>query len=465
MDIPTVRAMHDRVPVDPHYLTRCVLVIKLVAVASVVTSPFWLSALFFSIDPEFFTSSLIGIPLLIVVTTIVALHFTQRDPYLRRLLLIGLIARLVAATVFLWMALTIYGGAVDAFHYWGVGQELAYKFQSTGWSVFQPPYWSSNLICNICGIAIILIGDAMPLLSIIFALVPLAGGYLFYRAFTIAFPNGDRWLFGLLSVLSPSLLFWSSFIGKDSPIQCFIALTCLGFAQITQRPRLGSVLLCAVGLAGTLLMRPHVAATLAIAMMIPYAVGRSRTGGRAARILLLPLLAVATYFLVSQARVFLFSTTNSQSSISAFQEAETVARSSQLGGSAFNRGTSLPIRIAGFPFLMFRPFPWEIHNVISLISTVESLGLIALCWVRRREIWSTLRHWRDPFVGFLVVYFLVFSVTFSAAISNFGILARQRIMMTPLVFMLICVKQKLPVLSVSQRLKTNARLGRVRIRA
>ena len=467
MDIPAARAIHDRVQVDPHHLTRCVLAIRLVAVVSIITSPLWLSALFFSIDPHYysFTLSLIGVPLLVLVSAVVILHFTQRDPYLRRLLLTGLAARMAASGIYLWVGLTIYLGSVDAIHYWSVGQRLAYDFQTAGWSVFQPPYWSTNLICNISGIAMILIGDALPALFIAFALVPLAGGYLFYRAFTLAFPDGDRWLFGLLSVLSPSLLYWSSFIGKDSLIQSFIALTCLGFAHITHRPSLGSVLLCAVGLAGTLLIRPHVAVIAAIAIMAPYVVGRSRTGGGATRILLIPLLAVATYFLVSEAREFLFSTTNSENSISAYQEAETITKNTQLGGSAFNQGTSLPTRIAGFPFLMFRPFPWEMHNVMSLISAVESLGLMALCWVRRREIWSTLRHWRDPYVCFLVTYFIVFSVTFSGAISNFGILARQRIMMTPLVFMLLCVKQKLPVRLISQRLRNNARLGRVPVSA
>jgi hypothetical protein len=67
---------------------------------------------------------------------------------------------------------------------------------------------------------------------------------------------------------------------------------------------------------------------------------------------------------------------------------------------------------------------------------------MALCWLRRREIWSTLRHWRDPFVGFLLMYSVVFLITFGGAISNFGILLRQRIMVTPIALMLICATSK-----------------------
>ena len=152
----------------------------------------------------------------------------------------GLVAHMAASSVFLWVGFFVYGGTVDAFHYWTVGLQLAEKFQIAGWTAFQPPYWSTNLINNMCGIATLLIGDALPTLFIGFALVSLAGGYLFYRAFTIAFPDGDRWLFGLLVILLPSLLFWSSFVGKDSLIQYFIALTAFGFARLTQRASPGS---------------------------------------------------------------------------------------------------------------------------------------------------------------------------------------------------------------------------------
>jgi hypothetical protein len=468
MGVAATRAIHSGVPIDPHHISRCVLATRLIAFASIVTSPFWLRPLFFASFSNYSTiSSLVCVPLMALAGALAVAHFSQSDWYLRRLLIVGIVASMAASSLFLWVGWFVYGGAVDAFHYWSVGLQLAERFHTVGWAAFQPPYWSTNLINNISGIAALLIGDALPTLFITFALISLAGKYLFYRAFADALPEGDRWLFGLLVVLSPSLLFWSSFIGKDSLIQYFIALTSLGFARLIQRPSYRSIFVCAVGLAGTLLIRPHIAAMLAIAMTFPYSVGRSRAGrgNKVARILIIPVLAVGTYFLVSQSRTFLYSTTNSKNSSSAFQEAETVTRNSQTGGSSFNQGASLPVRIAEFPFLMFRPFPWEIHNVMSLISAVESVGLMVLCWVRRREIRSTLRHWRDPYVGFLLLYSMVFSITFSGSISNFGLLARQRIMVTPLVLMLVCARQKLPVRATSQRFRKNARLGHVPARA
>jgi hypothetical protein len=350
----------------------------------------------------------------------------------------------------------VYGGAADAFRYWTHGMQLADEFQLYGWSVFQPPYWSTNLIIDICAVAAVFIGDALPTLFTAFAFLPLVGGYLYYRAFTAVFPDGDRWLFGLLAVLSPSLLFWSSFPGKDALIQFFIALACFGFAKVMLHHSFGGALVSAAGLAGILLVRAHVAAILAIAMTFPFLVGRSRMGNEGLllrRMILIPLLLGATYFLLIQARTFLYSSTRTDETMSVFQEANIETRNSQIGGSAFNQGSSLPVRIVESPFLMFRPFPWEIHNALAFASAVEALGWMILCWVRRREIWWTLQHWRDPYVGFLLTYAVVFSITFGASLSNFGLLARQRIMMMPVVFMLMCAQPKLQTSGSSKRLK------------
>src|SRR5271165_352102 len=444
MGLSDTRVSHDRISVDsPRNIARYVLVAKLVTVVSIVTCPFWLSALFFT-SPQVYpvTSSLICVPLLAIVGAVAVAHFTQRDPYLRRLLTAGLVAHMAASSLFLWVGFFVYGGIADAFHYWTVGLQLAEEFQIVGWAAFHGPFWSTNLINNLCGFASLLIGDALPALFIAFALVSLAGGYLFYRAFVLAFPEGDRWLFGLLVILSPSILFWSSFVGKDALIQCFIGLTCFGVARLTQQPGPRAVLLCAFGLAGALLVRAHVASMLGIAITFPYVVGKSRDGGSstAARIILIPVLLGGTYLLISQAGSLL--DLQNENSTSVFHEADTLTKTSQTGGSAFNEGTSLPVRIAESPFLLFRPFPWEMHNLLALAPAFESAGLVLICWYRRREIGSTLRHWRDPYVGFLVTYSVIFLITFGGAISNFGILLRQRIMVTPVILMLICAKQK-----------------------
>jgi hypothetical protein len=461
MSIPATRLIYDRPKaIPPENVARYVLLIKLMAFVSIVSSPLWLAALFFTSPQDYSsTSSLICVPILAIVAAVAAVHFTQSDPYLRRLLLTGLIAHMAASSVFLWVGFFAYGGTVDAFHYWTMGLQLTERFQIVGWNAFHGPYWSTNLIENICGFTTLLVGDALPTLFIAFSLISLAGTYLYYRAFTVSFPDGDRWLFGLLVVLLPSLLFWSSSVGKDSLIQYFIALTCYGFARITRRPGPAGVLYCAAGLVGALLIRAHVASMLAIAVTFPYTVARLKPGGanRAVRIVLIPVLVAGTYLLISEARNLL--DISGDNSTGVLQEADAVTRTSQIGGSAFNEGTSLAGRIAASPFLLFRPFPWEIHSAMGVAPALESVGWIYLCWVRRRQIWSTLQHWRDPYAGFLLMYSVVFLITFAGSISNFGILLRQRIMMVPVALMLICARQKSPLRSALRKLTRNAWLS------
>ena len=444
MSTPHANALHNPAETVPaHSIARYLLIARLVLAISVITCPLWLGALFFTSPQDYsITSSLICVPLLAIASIFAVAVFTRYDAYLRRLMFAGLWAHIAASSLFLWMGFVVYQGTADAFHYWTVGLQRAEDFQIVGWAAFPGPYWSTNLINDICGVLTLLLGDALPTLFILFTLVSLAGSYVFYRTFEIAFPNGDRWLFGILVAFLPSLLFWSSFVGKDALMQLFIALTCLGYAKLIERPDSRGVLLCAVGLGGALMVRAHIASMLAIAITFPYVIGRSRgqRGHKVAKILLIPLLAVSTYLLIRNAGSMMDIST--EGSASMLTEANSVSATSQVGGSVFNRGTSLPLRIAESPFLLFRPFPWEVHNLMGVASAVESIGLLYLCWLRRREIWRTIRSFRDPYIVFLLIYAAVFMVTFSGSIGNFGILLRQRIMLTPLALMVICAQAK-----------------------
>jgi hypothetical protein len=428
-------------------IRRYTLIINIFGVFAVASCPFWLGALFFTSPRDYsYTSSLVCVPLLAIVSYAGVAHVAQGKRYLKRLLSAGLVAHMAVSSVYLWMGFYVYGAAVDAFHYWTVGGELTRDFSVVGWSAFHPPYWSTNLINNISGIMMLLIGDGLPTLFITFALAAFWGAFFFYRAFEIALPEGDKWLYGLLIFLSPSILFWSSSLGKDALAQLFVGVTCYGFARLNHRAGVKGVLLCAAGLGGVLLVRAHVAAMLAMGMTFPYALGKSKGKGvnKIVKVLIIPILLGGTYFLVSQAGRFLgVEGTNAAGGI---EKVNTITKNNQVGGGSFNEESSLPIRIAESPFLVFRPFPWEVHSAMAAVASIESTGWLLLCFSRRRVIWFALKHWRDPYIGFILTYSVIFSVVFAAASSNFGIVVRQRIMMVPLALMLICLREKRAIL-------------------
>jgi hypothetical protein len=423
---------------------RYSLLLRLVGVGCILLSPIWLWALLFSAVQDVYTPSLIFTPLIVIACVLGFMPLWRGNPYLKQLLGVGILARLAATSLYIWIGVFVYDTSVDAFHYWSVGMQRAADFSVVGWSAFQAPFWSTNLINNICGFIMLATGNTLPGLFVLFSLAALWGGYFFYRAFCIAFPAGDRVLYGILALLLPSNLFWSSAIGKDASAQLFIGITAYGFAKICQRLETRSVLTCALGIAGMLALRPHIAAMLAVAVTLPLAIGKTFGGWKklAARMVLVPMLAGISFWVIGEAAQFVgVEADDSQSQI------ETVNRltaSTQTGGSAFNSGQSLLVRVAEAPFLMFRPFPWEATGGMAAVAAIEALGLLWFTLKRRRGLLIALRRWREPFIGFTLVYSILFSIAFAAATSNFGILVRERIMMAPIFLMLLCAKLDQP---------------------
>jgi hypothetical protein len=397
--------------------------------------------LFFSAEQDVYAPSLIFVPVMVFGCFTGFIPLWRGNRFLKQLLTTALLARLVATSLYIWIGAYVYWSSVDAFHYWTVGWQRANDFSVVGWSAFPPPFWNTNLINNLCGVVMLGTGSTLTGLFVLFALAALWGGYFLYRAFCIAFPAGDTALYGMLALLLPSNLFWSSAIGKDALAQLFIGLTAYGFARVCRRLDLHSILISALGIGGMLAVRPHIAAMLAVAVTVPFAVGKARGGTKnlAAKIVLVPVLVGVSLLIVSQAQEFVgLETTDSESGI---QTANRLTQNTQIGGSAFNSGQPLSVRVAESPFMMFRPFPWEISGTMAAVASVEALGLLWFVWKRWRTLMAAVRQWREPFTAFILMYCLLFSVAFAAATSNFGILVRERIMMVPLLLMLLCSKQ------------------------
>lgn len=86
--------------------------------------------------------------------------------------------------------------------------------------------------------------------------------------------------------------------------------------------------------------------------------------------------------------------------------------------------------------VLFRPFPWEAHNVQAMFASLESLLWLGLFWHRRRIFGARLHSSRgDPWVAFALVYSAIMIVALTIA-ANFGIIARQRTSLLPFLWIL-----------------------------
>src|SRR5205085_11870652 len=111
---------------------------------------------------------------------------------------------------------------------------------------------------------------------------------------------------------------------------------CYGYALLVRTNRARYYLQVFAGLAGVLMVRPHVALLFGIALFCPYLLAKTSQGVRGVVIRMIgsPLLLVATFYLAMSAQQFLQMDSYSKGSV----RSERVNSYNQVGGSAFRRG-------------------------------------------------------------------------------------------------------------------------------
>lgn len=410
------------------------MIVRTLGFATMMASPFWLLALFYSGDYSH-ASALALIPAVVGFNLLLAFQVARNDPFLYLLLPVGVLFKLAACGLYIYMVLNILGGG-DVGVYFESGSKLASLYQVTGeWHILSP-FWSTNFVYMLSGALQILIGPSFPTMSVIFGMFSFWGEYFIYRAFCAAFPKGDRYLLGILLFFLPSIVFWPSTIGKDALIMFFIGLSIYGFALVNTDMNPKAFFYLGLGLLGTMMVRPHIAAMLVMSMAAPYLVANNRRGPAAAlgKMLGVTVLLVSTYFIALQARNFLQVDDLS----GGVKTIENVHKYNRYGDAAFGNDESIVKRVVLAPVLLFRPFIWEVHNLPSTMASIEGLILLWFTWRRRKELLDILRRWKvDSFAAFLLIYTLQFSIIFAGAMSNFGLLARQRVMLLPCALMLL----------------------------
>lgn len=434
-----------RVPIVPYWraargappaqsvIGRTTLISRFAGLLGLISAPVWGSALFFGHDYH------IPIDYLVVAVVMAAalcfvVFVSRTDPVLREVMLSGLLLKLAAGSIYIYVVYRVYHAEADLPTYHWNGYLMAFDLTTTGrWPILEPLV-GTNFVKFSVAMLYSIFGPSLPGATAIYLSIAFLGQYLLYRAFYIAYPAGDRYTAALFMFLLPSILYWPSSLGKDCQSLLAIGMVTYGLAFASRRVGLRGYVHIALGLVVIFMVRPHMAGILAITCAFPYIFGKNRTGlwGGILKLMVAPALLGITLFLAQQGAEFVDSSSSSTQST-----LDTIGARNASGGSTFNVNTSVPMRIAMSPFLMFRPFPWEAHNIQSLIASAEGLFLLIFVWKQRRWFVAALRRvGTDPFAAYALSYALVFSVLFAGAMTNFGLLARQRVMMLPVALML-----------------------------
>lgn len=382
---------------------------------------------------------------------------TEGDPWLFKIMYSALIVKLLFSLVRYFFIFVVYGGNGDAGVYHEAGSEFARRF-AAGEPIHPLPVISNfpvetQWIGDVVGVFYTVTSPSAYAGFFFFSTLCFAGQVLIFRGFKVAVPEGDHRRMALLVLFLPSLLFWPSSLGKEAIMVACIGLVAYGGALLlAPRPQLRGIGFFALGLSALAFVRPHIAymsvGALGLAMAVAVISGqRGPTGVTVKARLLRAVALVAVLGLAS------FAATRMGSALSGGEDGGTAstlqAASAQTaqGGSEFvPMSITTPLQVpGGVVSVLFRPFPWEARSVNALIAAAEGillLGLFVASW--RRLLSFPSLAMRRPFLVFAGAYVMVFAIGFSY-LANFGILARQRTQMLPMVMVLLA----LPVLSTA----------------
>jgi hypothetical protein len=384
--------------------------------------------------------ALLIVPVLVLLTAPVFASAARRQRQfdLGGLLAVGLLLRFAAAYY-------RFDHAVDALEYHEFGVNLADSFRELNFGVDTgAAVPGTGTMRYISGLVHVLSNSDAFGAFLIFTWFAFLGCYFLYRAFVIAVPDGDRYRYALLMFLWPSLVLWPSSIGKESVMLFAVGLAALGAALLLTRRR-GSYPVVVAGIVLTYLVRPHVAMIMLVALVVALLIGRGHprparglTPASIAKAAAIVLLLVSMSVVATRTADYLGVESLQSSTQEAFEETR---QRTGVGRTRFTPADAAsPI---GYPqaaiTILFRPFPFETRGIDQLLVSLEALGFAALIIASSRRLVAVpARLRRQPYVALSVAFVLIFFFVF-AAISNFGILARERTMMLPFAFVLLSV--------------------------
>jgi hypothetical protein len=353
------------------------------------------------------------------------------------IMLVGLFLKLAAG----WLQLgTAQWGASDQLMYSDQGNRIAATASSFQDFFTLKQLWGidsgTQFIISTTAILFKLIGPSIITATVVFSLVAFWGQYLYYLTFREAFPDADSRVAALGLFMWPSIVFWTAELGKDALMLFSLGLCSYGVARLSKQKTPAIFALVVVGFLGAFFVRPHIATLLVMSIAASFIlkVRTARvltTSRRFVRLLLLAVFSVIVVFVCAQF-LQLTSLADTMGRINGSMQ------SNALDGSGFNPGSTLASRLALAPLLLIRPYPWEINGFSAGLVSAEGVLLLVLVSFRYKGLKMVIKGALTSGFGVFVLWFVSLNVAlFGMGMSNFGLLARQRVMILPMIALLL----------------------------
>jgi hypothetical protein len=341
--------------------------------------------------------------------------------------------RIFAVIAYAFVVFGIYGGGGDPVIYFRWGQTFSSYFQQFDFSPFfdrniwrGPAFTGTNFIGYPSALMIMLVGESFRGTWLLYSSLCVIGLFYFAKVFYRAYGGIEYKNYLWIILFYPSLWFWTASVSKDTWMVFGVGVFLTGMVSQNKKQ---SIYVMAFGLFLCYLVRPQLAAILAFALAGSYFLGTLKK------------LTFKNVFILvlSVAGAFYFLSVIGVDDVSEVTDlTQETQRKSSYGGSQISISAG-PLKFIQAPVnILLRPFPWEVGGVLQIISFFDIYFIWYLAfknWKAVKRSFSMIR--KDRLIAFCFIFVALFSMGAGLALVNLGLIARQRIILYPFMFMII----------------------------
>lgn len=273
--------------------------------------------------------------------------------------------------------------------------------------------------------------------KVVYAFFGFLGIWFFYRALVVILGRPSPLAFYALA-LYPSILFWSSTLGKDPVIFLFIAMYAYGSVVWLVRGASSGLAWVGLGVILSALVRPWMAAIEAVPLLVA---GLAKYRLLAPTLLAVSLGLTASILLGTSSVVQRLQTLMVVPLSEVLQARVEGVRAESLGGGS--AGENLGIELTAFsPIIivfsgLFRPLPFDAGSLLVAIAALENTILLVLM-VRTMKYLRRSSFLSHPVVLWALTYSVLWAGVYGLVVmANFGAGMRYKLQVLPFIMLLL----------------------------
>lgn len=321
--------------------------------------------------------------------------------------------------------------------YWGLDCWTYFQRAHLGFAELSPQLMrgGADLIIWL-GVLHLKVGpDSYHAMKLSFAMIGLVAVYLFYRAGELLIGRYSPLVFWVL-LLYPSVLFWSSILGKDPLVLAAISLNVWGVVNVAVRGRSQCLMAVIGGVGGASAIRIWMGPILIVPCLFVLGMRIKHIAWRIAAVVAVGL-ALTTLGPATEERLNLAKTGDFFEATKTMTDGWDRANSSLKVDVELNSLWDLVLFTPESVFIAyFRPLPGDVPNLFGWLAGFENLGLLlASVWALFR---LRLACFRNPLFLWGAALLVAWGLTYSlVAYKDLGAAVRYKLQVLPILLGMI----------------------------